>query len=230
MKFFTSDPHFGHKKILEWGRPQFKTIEEHDKFLVDLYTTWAKKLTSNDEFWVLGDIFNLDYLWLMTYFNAKTVLVMGNHDAHKDIDKFKKYFDVVHEYPVYISDKICVSHVPQSVFDDQVNVYGHLHGNIIDKPNYISACLEITNYQLVSEKQVNNLFSKLPKYTRKHLEAPYTEWEKVINRPKNDLILKPNGHIDVSAMRALQKFNSLINNNPDQNNLTKEWKPGIIYL
>ena len=204
MKYFTSDPHFGHRNILTWARPQFNTVEEHDAFLVDLYMSWAKKLTASDEFWVLGDIFNLDYLYLMSYFKAKTVLVMGNHDPHKDIDKFRHYFDIVHEYPVYISDKICVSHVPQAVFDDQVNVYGHLHGNIIDKPNYISACLEITNYKLVSEKQVNSLFNRLPKYTRKHLDAPYTEWEKVIVRPQNDLILKPNGHIDVSAMRALK--------------------------
>lgn len=154
--------------------------------------------------WVLGDWGNTDYLFIMSYFNCKTVFVYGNHDQHKNIDKFKHYFDVVYEYPIYISDRICVSHTPQAVFEDQCNICGHLHGNIIDKPNYKSVCLEVNNYKLVSEQQINNILAKLPQYNRKHLQAPYTSWEKVIYRPQNDLILKPDGHIDVSAMRALQ--------------------------
>lgn len=206
MKFFTSDPHFSSQKatILEWGRPQFKTIDEHNEFLVNLYLSWASKLKHNDIFYVLGDWGLTDFLYIMSYFNCYTVFVYGNHDRHEDIDLFKHYFDEVHEYPFYLSDRICISHIPQNVFDDQVNVYGHTHGNIIDKPNYLCCCLEANNYNLVSEKHINNALSKTPKYTRKHLEAPYTEWEKVIHRPQKDLILKPDGHIDISAMRAVQ--------------------------
>lgn len=209
MRYFTSDPHWGHNKILVWARTQFETIEEHDAFLVQKHLGWAEKLKPEDEFWCLGDLFKLDYLWVYDTFPCETHLVMGNHDYHKHIDRYKEHFTYVHEYPIYISDRICVSHIPQAVFDDQVNVAGHLHGNIIDKPNYISACLEITNFNLVSEKQINSTLGRLPKYTRRHLEAPYTEDEKVVLRPQNDLILKPNDHIDVSAMRALKKIEEL---------------------
>lgn len=206
MNFFTSDPHFSHKNIIKWGRPQFKTIEEHDEFLVSKFEEWAYKLKHSDKFFVLGDWGNTDFLPIMSNFNCYTILIMGNHDAHKDIDKFKHYFDKVYEYPVFISDKICVSHVPQNVFDDQINVYGHLHGNIIDKINYVSCCLEVNDYEMVSERYVTSRFSHMPKYTRKHLEAPYTPDEKVIIRPQNDLILTPDRHIDLSAMRAWKKF------------------------
>ena len=209
MRYFTSDPHWGHERVLIWARPQFETIEEHDSFLVQKHLEWAKKLKPEDEFWCLGDLFKLDHLWVYKEFPCETHLVMGNHDCHKHIDRYKEYFTYVHEYPLYISDRICVSHVPQAVFPDQLNCYGLTHGNIIDKPNYISACLEVNNYELVSEKQLNSALGRLPKYTRRHLEAPYTEWEKVMYRPQNDLILKPNNHIDVSAMRALKKFKEL---------------------
>ena len=96
--------------------------------------------------------------------------------------------------------------MPQNVFDDQINVYGHLHGNIIDKINYVSCCLEVNDYEMVSERYITSRFSRMPKYTRKHLEAPYTPDEKVIIRPQNDLILTPDRHIDLSAMRAWKKF------------------------
>lgn len=206
MKYFTSDPHWGHKNSLKWARTQFKDVHDMDSFLIQKHKEWAKKLSKEDEFWCLGDLFSHDYLWVYNIFNCKTVLVLGNHDKQADIEKLKLYFDEVYEYPVWISKKMCISHEPVNMFDDSINVHGHLHGNIIDKPNYVSACLEVNDYEIVSEKQVVNRFSKLPKYTRKHMYAPYTEWEKVLVRPENDLILKPDGHIDLSAMRALKKI------------------------
>lgn len=202
MKFFTSDPHFSHGNIIKWGRPRFNSIEEHDEFLVSLWEEWANKFTVNDQFWVLGDWGNLEFLPLMSMFKCPTYFMYGNHDRHNDIDMFKRYFDVVYEYPVYIQDTICISHTPQAVFDDQLNIHGHLHGNIIDKINYVSCCLEVNNYKIVSEKRAFARFQQMPRYNRKFLQEPYAEWQKVIIRPENDLILKPNGHIDISAQRA----------------------------
>lgn len=206
MKYFVGDPHFSHKNITIFSRDRFKNVQEHDDYLEFLFNKWSLKLNkeSDAELWVLGDWFNTDYLWVMQYFDCDTYFVYGNHDKAEDQKKFEKYFTKVYRYPLYISDKICVSHVPQAVFDDQINVYAHLHGNIIDKPNYISSCLEVNNYELLTEKKVLSLFSKMPKYNRRHLHAPYTEDEKVLIRPQNDLVLKPNGHIDLSAMRAIK--------------------------
>lgn len=204
MRYFTSDPHWGHKNSINWGRPQFTDVNEMNEFLVQRHLEWANKLKPEDEFWCLGDLFSHDYLYVYQKFPCKTVLILGNHDHQADIPKLKTFFDEVYEYPVWISKKICISHEPVNMFDDSINVYGHLHTNIIDKPNYISACLEVNDYNLVSEKKVLSKFSQLPKFTRKHLQAPYSEWEKVILRPENDLILKPDKHIDLSAMRAIQ--------------------------
>lgn len=207
MRYFIGDPHFNHQNIIKFSRTNFNTVEEHNQFLIKKFQEWAKKLnkdTSKNSFWVLGDWFDISYLWVMENFNCDCYFMYGNHDHQKDLGLFEKYFTKVYQYPIYLTDKWCVSHVPQAVFDDQVNSYAHLHGNIIDKPNYISTCLELNNYEPVTEKKINSLFARLPKYNRKHLYAPYTEWEKVLVRPENDLILKPNGHIDLSAMRALK--------------------------
>ena len=72
MNFFTSDPHFSHKNIITWGRPQFKTIEEHDEFLVSKFEEWAHKLKHSDKFFVLGDWGNTDFLPIMSNFNCYT--------------------------------------------------------------------------------------------------------------------------------------------------------------
>ncbi len=206
MKFFLGDPHFSHKNIIEWARPQFSNIKMHDQFLVNSFIEWSTILHEEDELWVLGDWGNTEFLYLMNNFKCKTIFMFGNHDKHTDITLFKQYFDIIYEYPIYINDKICISHIPQNVFDDQINVYAHLHNNIIDKPNYISTCLEINNFKLVSFKYITNRFSQLPKYNRRFLQAPFTDWEKVIARPQQDLILKPDGHIDISAQRAKIAF------------------------
>lgn len=202
---------FNHKNIINWSRDRFVSIEEHNNFLVQQFIKWAEKLNKEKdaEFWVLGDWFDTSYLWVMNMFNCKTIFMYGNHDKHTDFDLYKNYFNEVFLYPIYISDRICISHIPQAIFDDQINVYAHLHQNIIDKPNYISACLEVNGYEPLTEKKINSILGRIPKYTRRHLEAPYTEDEKVLHRPQNDLILKPNDHIDVSAMRALKKFEEL---------------------
>lgn len=175
-----------------------------NSFLIQKHLEWAEKLTPEDELFILGDIGDHDFLWVYTQFKAKTHLLLGNHDKHTDIDLFKSYFNIVHEYPFYISDKIAISHVPIGVYPDTINIYGHTHSMIIDKPNYYCVCLEVNNYNLVNEKQIYNRFSQLPKYNRKFLQEPFAEDLKVIDRPQNDLVLKPDGHIDLSAMRVLR--------------------------
>ena len=50
--FFTSDTHFGDRRILHAARRPFATIAEHDAHLV---AQWQATVGSNDEVWHLGD-------------------------------------------------------------------------------------------------------------------------------------------------------------------------------
>ena len=51
--FFTSDTHFGDRRILHAARRPFATIAEHDAHLV---AQWQATVGPNDEVWHLGDV------------------------------------------------------------------------------------------------------------------------------------------------------------------------------
>lgn len=207
MKYFISDPHFGHNNIIKFERIQFLTIQEHDNFLIHKFEEWAKKLKKDDELWVLGDWGNTDYLYIMYLFDCETHFMFGNHDSTEDIQKFRDCFNYVHEYPLYITNRIVVSHIPVAVYGDQVNVHGHLHNCNLDSDNYINCSVDCANYQLVSEKYVAGRCGKLPKYNRRFLWEPFADLYKFFNKRDNsDIVIDKDGRIDLAASRALRKI------------------------
>lgn len=209
MRYFISDFHFGHARIIKWERTQFKTIEEHDNFLINKFSEWRKKLNREDEFWFLGDWGEIDYLYLLDDLKCKKIMVMGNHDPKENIHLYEEHFNIVYQYPVFISNKILVSHHPRICEDSVLCVSGHLHGMIVDKPNYICVSCNDVNYNLVSERSFQSHFTKMPKYTQHFLYEPYCNDLKVISKVRKqiaDLILDENDMIDVSATRAYYKI------------------------
>lgn len=216
MRYFISDLHFGHysfytnKGITTFERTQFKSIAEHDDYLGKVLINLSRKLTAFDEVWNLGDFGCIDRLGTMDLLRqtgAKVYFVYGNHDKQSDRWQFERHFDQVFLYPVYLSQKLVVSHYPVAVWPDSVNVCGHLHGAKLQTPNYICASIHVANYQPISDNHINTVFSKLPKFTRRFLYEPWANDYKFI-QPKEDVIMDPNGNIDLSASRLLQRINT----------------------
>ena len=214
-RYFTSDAHFGHFNpetglgIISFERHQFLNIQEHDRFLANLWQSWAKKLGPNDEFWFLGDFGNLSFLKLFDYFLAndtKTYFVLGNHDAAADIPEIRCFVSKVYQYPVYLSNKLVVSHEPVNVWENCINVHGHLHSSVLDSPNYINASVHVANYKMITEQNIAGRFSQLPKWNMRFLYEPYAEMYK-FTQPKEDVVMDKNGRIDLSASRLLMKMN-----------------------
>ena len=77
--YVIGDFHWGHENILKY-RPQFKTIEEHDNFIVDNFN---KTVTKRDTVYFMGDILftneSFQLLKKLRWCNKK-VLILGNHD------------------------------------------------------------------------------------------------------------------------------------------------------
>ncbi len=216
MRYFISDLHFGHewngRGIINFERTQFKTIEEHDEYIEEVISNLCRKLQPGDEVWNLGDFGRLDAEYLETVnwikdTGAKAYFVYGNHDAHANLSQFEKYFDQVFLYPVYLSQKLVVSHYPVAVWPDTVNVHGHLHSSKLCLPQYINASIHVANYHPITENQVAAAFSKIPKFTRRFLYEPWADSHQ-FTQPKDDVIMDPNGIIDLSASRLLQKLNT----------------------
>lgn len=216
MRYFISDLHFGHysfytdKGITTFERKQFKSIAEHDDYLGKVLMNLSRKLTAFDEVWNLGDFGCIDRLGTMDWLRqtgAKVYFVYGNHDKQSDRWHFERHFDQVFLYPVYLSQKLVVSHYPVAVWGDTINVHGHLHGAKLCLPQYINASIHVANYQPISEKYVNSRYAQLPKFTRRFMYEPFAQWYQ-FTQPKEDVIMDPDGIIDLSASRTLQRINT----------------------
>lgn len=219
-RYFISDFHFGHwnkfehngekceRGIITFERTQFKTIQEHDKYLIDLLYSWAGKWAPGSTLYYLGDFGNTDYLYVFTPFREKgikVVFIAGNHDAEKDYDKIAEYVDEFHPYPIYLSNKLVVSHYPVAVYEGQVNVCGHLHGSKLADNNHIVASIHVAGYEPISETHINNAFNRIPKHVTRFLYEPWAE-DYVFTQPKEDVLMDKNGRIDLSASRMMQKL------------------------
>ena len=80
MRYFTSDLHLGHRRIVEFSSRPFADSDEMDQALV---AAWNATAVADDEVWVLGDLALGDLersLTLVEQLNGRIVLVPGNHD------------------------------------------------------------------------------------------------------------------------------------------------------
>lgn len=134
--FFTSDLHFGHKKIVEYtNRSVFTTQENHDKDVIEL---WNSQVSKNDIVYSLGDlVFNcrkLDkFMSIMNQLNGQKILIRGNHC---DRDVYKKsgfqWYDL--KGTTVEGQHIVMCHYAMRVWDKyhhgSWHLYGHSHGSL----------------------------------------------------------------------------------------------------
>ena len=238
MTYFSSDFHFNHwskwtndcgeifgRGIISFERTQFNTIQEHDDYLVNMLTNWAKKWAAGSTFWFLGDFGDLDYLWVFDMFIHKGIEVnflLGNHDKVEDIPKIQMYVSKVYQYPVFLSQKLVVSHFPVAVYEDSINVCGHLHGSRLQDKNHVIASVHVANYNPISEKQLSAIYKDIPKFNRCFLYEPYAA-DYVFTQPKADVIMDPNGRIDLSASRVYMQ----IQREKDENTFYRPYVGGL---
>ena len=83
------------------------------------------KVTRSDTFICLGDVGSPEYA---AHIKAGyKVLLLGNHDKRKD---YKDIFDEIYEGPLFISEKILLSHEPVYGLSWCLNIHGHDHNGI----------------------------------------------------------------------------------------------------
>lgn len=92
MNYFIADLHLGHKNCLRFDNRPFKTIEEQDNYVIE---NWNKKITVNDDVYILGDFSWYDdnkTIDIFSNLNGKLHLIKGNHDSkllkNKNVQKF----------------------------------------------------------------------------------------------------------------------------------------------
>ena len=82
----------------------------------------------------LGDVGNAKYIGKLKA--GRKILILGNHDKRKD---YIDVFDEIYEGPLFIADRILLSHEPVSL-PWCLNIHGHDHNGVKE---YLEGCKHI---------------------------------------------------------------------------------------
>lgn len=133
--YIISDTHFEDAdcKLMDkdWILPQ-----EHVKAI-------KERVHKTDTLIHLGDVGNIEYF---SQIPGYKVLIMGNHD--QGVKKYKEVFDEVYQGPLFIADKLLLSHEP-ILSEYWFNVHGHDHSNENkEEINHINLASNVYGYKV----------------------------------------------------------------------------------
>ena len=147
--YIISDTHFEDPdcKIMD---PNWISPQEH----IDIIKS---KIYKTDTLIHLGDVGNGE--WLKQIKGYK-ILLTGNHDI---LSKISPYFDEIYTGPLFIADRILLSHEPiYGLSMYCVNIHGHNHNAgdsfyCTSATNHINLAANVYNYQVFNlGKEINN--------------------------------------------------------------------------
>lgn len=134
--WFTSDLHFGHKRIIEFcpnTRP-YSSIEEMNG---DIISKWNSKVADNDIVFILGDVsFARENVTTqcLSQLRGRLYLVTGNHDKGLPPHRFEHVYNNYAEVKIDGIDVI-MCHYPiyewNKMHYGSYHLFGHVHGKPI---------------------------------------------------------------------------------------------------
>lgn len=132
-----SDPHFSDPDMVEL-RTNYIGDEEQIARI-------NSKVGKYDTIIILGDIGNEE---MIRKIRGYKVLIMGNHD--KGATKYADIFDEVYEGPLFIAEKLILSHEPINL-PYAFNIHGHDHSGWNDDGEHtLNVCAEHIDYYPVN--------------------------------------------------------------------------------
>lgn len=131
-----SDPHFSDPEMVHLRENYIGDDEQVARI--------NSKVGRKDTIIFLGDIGNEE---MVRKIRGYRVLIMGNHD--KGVTKYTGIFDEVYEGPLFIAEKLILSHEPIDL-PFAFNIHGHDHSNWFSQDNHLNVCAEHIDYTPVN--------------------------------------------------------------------------------
>lgn len=138
-----SDPHFSDPEMVHLRKNYIGDDEQVARI--------NSKVGKYDTIIILGDIGNVE---VCRKIRGYKVLIMGNHD--KGVSNYTDIFDEVYEGPLFIAEKLILSHEPVDL-PFAFNIHGHDHSYWFSADNHLNVCAEHIDYYPVN---VNRLLKK----------------------------------------------------------------------
>lgn len=152
-----SDPHFSDPDCIEMRKNYIGDDEQVARI--------NSKVGKNDTIIFLGDIGNEE---MIRKIRGYKVLIIGNHD--KGASKYADIFDEVYEGPLFIAEKLILSHEPVEL-PYAFNIHGHEHRYIL-RDRHLNVCAEHIDYYPINlDKEIKNgLLSKVDSIHRQTID------------------------------------------------------------
>lgn len=170
-----SDPHFGDKELAAGvkGRP---TAEEQVKMI-------NAKVGRKDTLIILGDIGDIEYAKKLRGYK---VLVCGNHDVGHT--KYAEVFDEIYAGPVFIADRLVLSHEP-IMLDFAFNIHGHNHSSVIQDGKHLNVCSDMIGYTPINFNQFvkSGALAKVPSIHRVTIDGATERKQKRLKKEKRKI-------------------------------------------
>lgn len=134
--WFTSDNHFGHKRIHEFCPETRQHISDVNVMNEKMIEVWNKTVGDDDTVYILGDFSFMkpkETENVLRRLNGKKILVKGNHDNWLNAE-LEAYFVSVHDYKKVTIDgkKVIMFHYPiwewENMHHGSYHLFGHVHG------------------------------------------------------------------------------------------------------
>ena len=171
--FFTSDHHFGHKKIIKFCNRPFTSVEEMDEVMIQ---RWNEKVTPDDEVYHLGDIGLSSpgkLRKILERLNGKIYLIKGNHEksaeaCHSRFEWIRDYYELTVEDKAFERGEqlMVLFHYAQRVWNAShwgaYHLYGHSHGSLSDDPKSLSFDIGVDchNFYPLSYAEVKSIMKQ----------------------------------------------------------------------
>jgi calcineurin-like phosphoesterase family protein len=132
--WFTSDHHFGHKRIIELAKRPFASVEEMDEEMIH---RWNQFVEPGDMVYHLGDFAFADHTPYLSRLKGQKRLILGNHDHSNRVNKAKGWATVDSLLHVTLPDStpMVLCHYAMRVWSRShhgaIHLYGHSHGNLM---------------------------------------------------------------------------------------------------
>lgn len=157
IKAFTSDPHYGHRNILDHCNRPFTSIYEMERELIERYNS---KIGPEDTVLWVGDCFftnKTDAKQIMDRLNGTKFVVLGNHDRNPGPMADIGFTIVMEECVLRIANRtIRVKHYPYDdkryperapkKIKDEMLIHGHTHSTEKINGNMIHVGVDAWNY------------------------------------------------------------------------------------
>lgn len=201
--FVIGDLHIGELSLIQKARQQFADCEAHNKYLVYRWNKIVK--TDDDVVYVIGDI-GRDTEMIKAVFaqlRGYKIMIAGNHDTRPKAF-YDEIFDEVYWHPLYLTDRLLLSHIPRMVEDGNINVHGHTHWINVDDKKHFNVSCEVVDFQPQPIAKYEKILSMRPREEIHFMCEWYKDIQKPVEGKMPTVVVDEKGYIDIRATYILR--------------------------